>query len=76
MRKNRASMSTRVVRLTESGSHDLGLNMAAAERVALIEQLSVEGWVLTRREMPSYDRANMPVRLVPLKRPTRPARPS
>jgi hypothetical protein len=37
-----------------------------AERLAAVEELTRQAWALAGLPMPTYDRAHMPVRIIPL----------
>jgi hypothetical protein len=39
--------------------------LRGAEAVSLVHTLTMEGWSLARRELPSYSRDRMPYRFVP-----------
>lgn len=54
----------RVYRLGEEPSDRIDREMTAEERMALVWQLTVEAWALAGREFPSYQRHEVPVRVV------------
>ncbi len=59
--QNRASIRARIVRLADSPGDDLSDCTTAAERLALVADLTREAWALSGREMPGYSRAQVPV---------------
>lgn len=54
-------MTVRIVPLDSPEASDSRVGGTAAERVALVTVLSQELWVLTRRPLPVYTRATMPI---------------
>ena len=46
-----------------TGANGLWGPTSVAERLALVAELSQAGWLLTRRPLPPYRRAEMPVRI-------------
>jgi hypothetical protein len=59
-------MTARVVPLTSDEAGDARVGGTAAERLALVAELSRRMWVLTKRPIPSYTRKTMPVRVTTL----------
>jgi hypothetical protein len=51
-------------RLGEEPGDDLSATTTAEERLAMVWPLTLEAWRLTGRELPSYARAEMPVRVI------------
>ena len=56
-------MTARIVPLRSDEASDARVEGTAAERLALLAELSRRMWDLTKRPLPSYTRASMPVRL-------------
>ena len=52
-------------RLGEDPGDDLSDVTNAAERIAMMWMLAESGWKIAGRELPSYDRGNIPARLFP-----------
>jgi len=67
MRQKRKAMTARVVPLNSREAGDARVAGTPAERVALVATLSRDAWALTGVPLPSYTRATMPVRLIPLR---------
>jgi hypothetical protein len=59
-------MTVRIVPLGSEEAADARVPGTAAERVALLAELSRQMWELSRRPMPAYARSAMPVRFVTL----------
>lgn len=53
-----------VHRLGEEPGDDLSATTTPEERLAMVWPLTLEAWRLTGRELPSYERSAMPVRVV------------
>lgn len=51
-------------RLGEEPGDDLSATTTAEDRLAMVWPLTLEAWRLTGRELPSYERAEMPVRVI------------
>jgi hypothetical protein len=51
-------------RLGQEPSDDLSATTTAEERLAMVWPLTLEAWRLAGRELPSYARAEMPVRVI------------
>ena len=66
MRSHRREMTVRIVPLGSEEAADARVPGTAAERVALLAELSRQMWELSRRPMPAYSRSAMPVRFVTL----------
>jgi hypothetical protein len=56
-------LPVRIRRLQEPDDDDLSGSLDAAQRVALVWELSRRMWELTGRPVPQYDRATTPVRI-------------
>jgi hypothetical protein len=59
----RSDWPIRRYRLGEEPGDDLSDLTTAEERLAKMWALAREGWALAGRELPTYDRANIPMRL-------------
>jgi hypothetical protein len=59
-------MTARVVPLASEEAGDARVGGTAAERLALVGELSRRMWALTKRPIPSYTRKTMPVRVTTL----------
>jgi hypothetical protein len=59
-------MTARIVPLRSDEASDARVAGTAAERLALLAELSLRMWALTKRPAPSYTRATMPVTLTTL----------
>lgn len=59
-------MTARVVPLGSDEAGDARVGGTAAERLALVGELSRRMWALTKRPIPSYTRKTMPVRVTTL----------
>lgn len=66
MTTDRRDMTVRVVPLASDEAGDSHVGGTAAERVTLVGKLSEEVWARTRRPLPTYTRATMPVNLTTL----------
>lgn len=64
----RASWPVRRFRLGDEPGDDLSASTTPEERLAMMETLSREAWVLTGRPFPDYRRDESPVRVVALGR--------
>lgn len=53
-------------RVTEQGSDDVRVDLSADELVAMVHRLTEDAWAMSGREMPVYERAEAPGRLVRL----------
>lgn len=62
MRNERAAWPIRRYRLGEEPPDDPAGTTTPAERLAMMWQLAREGWLLSGRPLPTYDRANLPSR--------------
>lgn len=62
-RAARASWPVRIYPLGKEPLDRIDPEMSAQERMALVRQLTEQAWALAGREIPSYERAEMPVRL-------------
>lgn len=67
MTRDRSAMQGRVVPLRSAEAGDARVAGTAAERVALVAELSRHAWALTGQPIPSYTRATMPARIVSLR---------
>ncbi len=63
----RASWPIRITSLDAAESDDLSATTTVAERIEMVAALTREAWALTGRPMPTYGRADIPVRII---RPT------
>ena len=59
-------MTARVVPLRSDEASDGRVEASAAERVALVGELSRRMWELSKRPFPSYSRSSIPARLTTL----------
>ena len=59
-------MTARIVPLRSDDASDARVAGTAAERLALLAELSRRMWSLTQRPVPSYTRATMPVKVTTL----------
>jgi len=60
-------MTARVVPLASADAGASHVGGTAAERVVLVGRLSEEVWTRTRRPLPAYTRATMPVNVMTLR---------
>lgn len=60
----RASWPTHKFRLGEEPSDDLSDSTTAAERLAMVWQLSRDAWVMTGKPFPAYRRGQIPGRVI------------
>jgi len=60
----RADWPVRVHRLTDQPGNDLKSMTTAAERVAMVWQVTLDAWASAGRPLPQYERHQMPVRLI------------
>lgn len=65
-RSRRKTMTVRIVPLDSPEAGDARVGGTAAERLALVAELSRRAWALTGRPLPSYTRRTMPVKLTTL----------
>lgn len=71
MRRPAVNVTTR--RLQEPSDAGLSGPTTAAERITLVETLTLEAWALSGQPLPAYARIDAPVRILPLgiaRRPT------
>lgn len=66
MKPDRSHMTARIVPLQSDDAGDGRVGGTAAERLALVGELSRRAWVLTKQPLPSYTRQTMPVRITTL----------
>jgi hypothetical protein len=59
-------MTVRIVPLTSQEAGAARVGGSAAERVALVARLSEGLWARTRRPLPTYTRATMPIAILAL----------
>lgn len=59
----RDDLTWRVVRQDSAEAIDARLGTTAAERLAMVAELSRLAWIASGRPFPQYERANIPVRL-------------
>ena len=69
----RRDVTVRMVPLRSPEASEARVGGSVAERIALVATLSEQSWASTRRPLPTYTRATMPVKLVPLRSPTGPS---
>jgi len=62
--RDRASWPVKKYRLGEEPSDDLSGSTTAAERLAMVQELSDQAWLMTGRELPVYDRETIPGRVL------------
>jgi hypothetical protein len=67
MREKRRDMTARSVPLTSREAGESRVGGTPAERIAMVATLTRAAWALTGRPVPSYTRATMPVRIIPLR---------
>jgi hypothetical protein len=63
-RARRAGWPVRRARLDDAAGDDLSGSTTPAERVAMMWELQVQAWLVAGRELPTYDRAHCPTRLI------------
>jgi hypothetical protein len=66
MKRDRSRITARVVPLRSDEAGDGRVGGTAAERLALVGELSRRAWALTKQPLPCYTRQTMPVRLTTL----------
>ncbi len=66
MPRDRRDMTVRVVSLHSREASDARVEGTAAERIALVAELSKRLWAATGRPLPTYTRATMPIVLTTL----------
>ncbi len=66
MATDRRNMTVRLVSLASPEAGESRVNGSTAERLALVGTLSESHWALSRRPLPAYTRATMPVVLTSL----------
>ena len=59
-------MTARIVPLQSDEAGDGRVGGTAAERLALVAQLSRRSWALTKQPLPTYTRRTIPFRLIKL----------
>lgn len=59
--QNRAAIRARAFPLEHPSGDDLSTCTTPAERLELVENLTREAWALSKRELPTYARAQIPV---------------
>jgi len=68
----RVGMTMEFVPLSAASTSNLDRTTTAEQRLALVDTLTREGWALAGRPLPTYRRAETPIRVVPLEgRPER-----
>lgn len=63
-RSSRQSWPVRKYRLGQEPGDDLTAITTAEQRFAMMWPLAVEAWRLAGREIPDYDRAHTPIRVI------------
>ena len=66
MGKRREEMTVRVVPLLDTVDSGLSGILSVAERVELVETLTREAWAISGKPLPTYSRADCPVRVASL----------
>ena len=66
MKRERANMTVTVVPLQSDEAGDGRVDGTAAQRLAIVADLSRRMWALTRRPVPAYTRETIPLRLTTL----------
>jgi hypothetical protein len=66
MPTDRSKMTVRVVPRGSAESGEARVEGTVAERLELVARLSEDSWARTRRSLPTYTRATMPVVITPL----------
>lgn len=61
MKPDRSDWPVNVYRFGEEPNEDLSAATTPAQRLAMMWPLALEAWTLMGKELPDYDRANMPV---------------
>ena len=61
---DRKDWPIRVYRLGEEPPDDLRATTTAAERLAMVWELTLDAWELAGREIPNYPREEAPIRVV------------
>lgn len=59
----RRDWPARVHRLGEAPAENLSDSTTAAERLGMMWQLAQDAWAMAGREIPSYPRSEMPIRI-------------
>lgn len=60
----RAARAGWPVRVSRLGDEPDGPPTTAGDRLAMMWELARQAWVMSGRELPSYERADMPVRVL------------
>jgi hypothetical protein len=63
-RAQRRKWPVRVVPLREERPVKLGDEVTAEERMAMMWQLTQEAWAIAGREIPDYERSDIPIKLL------------
>lgn len=63
--RDRSGWPVRRYRLGEEPGDDLSAYTTPEQRVQMMWSLALDAWTLTGRELPSYTRAQTPVRRIP-----------
>jgi hypothetical protein len=66
MKPDRGRMTVRIVPLRSDEAGDGRVGGRAAERLALVSELSRRSWELTKQPIPTYTRQTIPIRLIKL----------
>jgi len=65
-RANRSTLRAKIFPLGHEPAEDLSNSTTAAERLAMLQDLSREAWALSGLPVPVYERHQIPVRIVAL----------
>ena len=63
---DRSKMTARIVPLSSPEAGDARMGGTVEERLAAVAELTLEAWQLSGRELPTYQRATMPVTVTTL----------
>jgi hypothetical protein len=63
MTRPRSDITIKVVPLHSDAAGDAHVGGTAAERLAMVTELTLLGWELSGRDLPSFTRANMPMQV-------------
>lgn len=64
MKAKRSQWPVNVYELGKEPDDDLSATTTPAQRLAMMWPLALEAWALMSKDLPDYDRANMPVVVV------------
>ena len=66
IRADRSTLKARIFPLGHEPLEDLSDTTTPSERLAMVWDLSREAWALTGLPVPTYERHEIPVRMIPL----------